>query len=432
MLPLLSGGGGLERSLFMKNKATIATFVGVNAGHLKNCYANVKSKQKGITFCKQNTGAMDHAFEVKEIIPIEQQTSEKLTSHSSAQSKLISIQTKEQLMEIQQKINAGDTTFRHGHFQLCNDIDLKGIKWIPIGSTDTNSFQGTFDGNGYTIHNLTVHTTTKSPCGFFGTLHNASVCNLTIHGNAYGGNATGLLCGCSLESHIASCIVKGKVKGKLCAGIMLGKNTGQVEQCYGEGTVTTTPVVGIVARSVASVALIVTAAFMLSKKMPESPKYYPPIPIDTEVIRLDNKEPKSGKSSIACGFDTECFADKKGNASIHFRNPGESNQHVVVSIQIPDKELVDKIGKTGRTKKEMKELETSDSYDPNSYRVEVGRSGTIPPGYELKTIKLSSLPDGSKLPKGTYNAVVYLTFYDIHSNQQAMVHTQSSVSLVVK
>lgn len=411
----------------MNSKAKIATFVGENAGKLKNCYANVKSRQKGITFCKQNTGSMVHTFDVKENVPIPSHT-----THSSAQSKQIPIQTKEQLIEIQQKINAGDTKARHGHFQLVNDIDLKGVNWIPIGNTDTNSFQGTFNGNGHTIHNLTVHTTSKSTCGFFGTLHNASVHNLTVHGTASGGNTTGLLAGYSLESQITSCVVKGKVKGKVCAGILLGKNTGHVEQCYGEGTILTTPVVGIAAGSVASAALIVTAAFMLSKKMPESPKYYPPIPIDTEVIRLDNREPKSGKSSISCGFDTECYADKKGNVSIHFRNPGESNQHVVVSLQITYKELVDKIGKTGRTREEMKELKASGTYDANSYRVEVGKSGTIPPGYELKTIELSPLPDGSKLPEGIYNAVVYLTFFDIHSNQQAMVHTQSSVSLVVK
>ena len=37
-----------------------------------------------------------------------------------------------------------------------NDIDMSGINWTPIGSSEDNAFRGNFYGNGYTIKNLTI------------------------------------------------------------------------------------------------------------------------------------------------------------------------------------------------------------------------------------------------------------------------------------
>ncbi len=46
-----------------------------------------------------------------------------------------------------------------GYYKLANDIDLSGeTHWQPIGNYDFGTdFNGTFDGNGYTIRNLTVN-----------------------------------------------------------------------------------------------------------------------------------------------------------------------------------------------------------------------------------------------------------------------------------
>ncbi|HEY7905809.1 MAG TPA: hypothetical protein VIC53_02690, partial [Wenzhouxiangella sp.] len=39
-------------------------------------------------------------------------------------------------------------------YQLMNDLDLAGTDWTPIGDA-TNQFTGTFNGDGYTISNMT-------------------------------------------------------------------------------------------------------------------------------------------------------------------------------------------------------------------------------------------------------------------------------------
>ena len=48
-----------------------------------------------------------------------------------------------------------DNLAKGGTFVLANDVDLAGIEWIPAGTADV-PFAGTFDGNGYTVSNLTV------------------------------------------------------------------------------------------------------------------------------------------------------------------------------------------------------------------------------------------------------------------------------------
>ena len=40
-----------------------------------------------------------------------------------------------------------------GTYRLENDIDLSGVSWTPIGTTNV-PFDGTLDGNGFTISNL--------------------------------------------------------------------------------------------------------------------------------------------------------------------------------------------------------------------------------------------------------------------------------------
>ncbi|MDN4067628.1 copper amine oxidase N-terminal domain-containing protein [Paenibacillus vini] len=45
-----------------------------------------------------------------------------------------------------------------GDYRLMNNIDLSGVDWTPIGSREV-PFTGSFDGNGYTISNLTLDVT---------------------------------------------------------------------------------------------------------------------------------------------------------------------------------------------------------------------------------------------------------------------------------
>ena len=108
-----------------------------------------------------------------------------------------------------------------GDYILTENIDLEGFSFAPIGTVDA-PFTGTFDGDGYTISNLTLDTN-KNFQGLFG-VNNGTIRNVkmdsscTISGNAYvgaiaGKNAsTGIIENCISEatvSYTASSTVGG-------------------------------------------------------------------------------------------------------------------------------------------------------------------------------------------------------------------------------
>lgn len=82
-------------------------------------------------------------------------------------------------------VNGGET-FAGKTVKLISDINLSGIAFTPIGTSKAISFQGTFDGNGYSIKNATIHaytletTSTVYGGGLFGNINNATIKNLTI------------------------------------------------------------------------------------------------------------------------------------------------------------------------------------------------------------------------------------------------------------
>ncbi len=68
-------------------------------------------------------------------------------------------------------------------YRLEANLDLNHHEWKPIGTWDT-PFSGHFDGNGYTVKNLTVTRVIKSlgyyVAGLFGTVQSGTVCNLIL------------------------------------------------------------------------------------------------------------------------------------------------------------------------------------------------------------------------------------------------------------
>ena len=116
--------------------------------------------------------------------------------------------------------SADPDTFEGKTFVLTSDIDLNNQHWTPIGYWET--FNGTFDGQGYTIKNLRHHGT-EEDCyvGLFGYAENATIKNVTIEnvdlklvGNSsWAGGHMGALVG-ALEGNcvIENITVKGDVK----------------------------------------------------------------------------------------------------------------------------------------------------------------------------------------------------------------------------
>ncbi len=92
--------------------------------------------------------------------------------------------------------------------ELTQDINLEGETWIPISNSWGNAFRGSFNGNGYTISNLS--TTGNTTAGLFGNvinggkIENVVISDAEVTGTGY----TGAVVGQMYSSTISKCVVK--------------------------------------------------------------------------------------------------------------------------------------------------------------------------------------------------------------------------------
>ena len=106
------------------------------------------------------------------------------------------ISSPEDLQHFANLVNSGDEEWTDANFILGTDIDLSSFtlsrsvvasNWMPIGTSE-KPFTGTFDGNGYTIKNLTIVEPEakegKAYIGFFGYAKDATIKNVTFE-NVY-------------------------------------------------------------------------------------------------------------------------------------------------------------------------------------------------------------------------------------------------------
>ncbi len=82
-------------------------------------------------------------------------------------------------------INSGSRKYVTAYYALTNNISLNGEEWTPIGyySDDTQyscTFQGVFDGGGYTISDFVLTDAERRYLGFFGFVYNGSVYDLKL------------------------------------------------------------------------------------------------------------------------------------------------------------------------------------------------------------------------------------------------------------
>ena len=128
---------------------------------------------------------------------------------------------------------------------LMENIDLKGSEtnpWTPIGTSSSNSYSGTFDGNGHTISGLYIKSTADDQ-GLFGRVNGGTVKDLTVSGNVSADWYVGGVVGRNNGGTVTGCIFSGSgsVSGSYYVGGVVGQNFGgNVENCYNTGTVTGT------------------------------------------------------------------------------------------------------------------------------------------------------------------------------------------------
>ena len=106
------------------------------------------------------------------------------------------------------------------------------LSWTPIGS---KKYQGTFDGNGKTIRNLFI-SSTSNEIGFFGCAADCRIKNITFDNAKVKGNdncSTGILAG-----YAGSCVIENikttescSVEGKEETGGIAGRANGNISNC---------------------------------------------------------------------------------------------------------------------------------------------------------------------------------------------------------
>ena len=121
---------------------------------------------------------------------------------------------------------------------LENDIDLKGLKWVPMGGAGKhgNEFWGEIDGKGHTISNMSIMTDYNLKSGFIGFsadayVHDIQFDNAQVVSSSYSGIVAGEILGNKKWKNIK---VNGKIVGtdlKECGSLVGRENGLSYENC---------------------------------------------------------------------------------------------------------------------------------------------------------------------------------------------------------
>ena len=136
------------------------------------------------------------------------------------------------------------------YFRQTADIDASdtqnwndGEGFIPIGYDLSNSFSGSYDGDGYSISNLYINRPSTLSVGLFGYTFNATIENASlIDVNVTGFDFVGGLVGHNSSSTVSNCNCTGSVSGSGRVGALVGRNTNfsTINNSYCTGSVTST------------------------------------------------------------------------------------------------------------------------------------------------------------------------------------------------
>ena len=110
----------------------------------------------------------ENAEEIAALLAVAADPANKPTEGDGTEQSPYQITNAEELKWFRDTVNSGTTDI---HARLLHDIDLKNVSWEPIG-TQKKPYNGTFDGNAYTIRNFRLGDHTKpdpiSEKGLFG------------------------------------------------------------------------------------------------------------------------------------------------------------------------------------------------------------------------------------------------------------------------
>ena len=120
------------------------------------------------------------------------------------------INTVEELKAFRDDVNSGNN-YKGKKVELASNIDLANENWTPIGAYQ-KEFQGSFNGNGYTVSNLKIDDLEVFGAGLFGYAINASFANVNMHNvNIRADQEVGTICGSAKTSTFDNIHVTGEL-----------------------------------------------------------------------------------------------------------------------------------------------------------------------------------------------------------------------------
>lgn len=193
----------------LKNKCNYnsnnTSTVELNNNIIKNPYYNTISFKRQKQLDKYNL--IDKGYEEILIAP---------NGTVKNNSKFLIIENSEQLTAV-----ANSSGMENRYFILTSDIDMENCNFQPIGSY-INPFCGVFDGNGYSIKNLTINSS-DDDVGMFSFTNNAKISNLKIeNANIIARSEVGGMIGYAENTVINNCEFSGNVIGELNVGGLVG------------------------------------------------------------------------------------------------------------------------------------------------------------------------------------------------------------------
>ncbi len=159
----------------------------------------------------------------------------------------LAIATADELFAFAKDVNENGKNYSGKTVALVANIDLENKAWTPIGQTGATTFNGSFDGQGYTIKNLYVDSSAQTggnySSGLFGwieihsttyrVIENLNVDGATITGNHNCGTIVGYATGsleiknCNVTSATITCNVANNDANGDKAGVIAGNITAE-------------------------------------------------------------------------------------------------------------------------------------------------------------------------------------------------------------
>ena len=188
------------------------------------------------------------------------------------------ISNADELMYFAKTVNIDKNSYAGKTVKLTSNINLAGENWAPIGQTGATEFKGLFDGQGYTISNMTVNNTdTSANCasGLFGwieshgnegvTVKNVKFDNANVTGHhnvgVVAGFVYGTIEGCEVKNSTITAINANKDANGDKVGAIVGYvgmdasiDNNKVDKCVIKGNRDIGGIAGAVAKGVDSFA----------------------------------------------------------------------------------------------------------------------------------------------------------------------------------